>query len=278
MKENDSSHDFFHILRVRNLALHIAKCEKIAEKESLLLIELVSYLHDINDHKYKSSNESESSKIEKLRNILSKHNITNEFYYRKLFNIINNISFSKENKILTNYKKYEAMIVNEKKTSDAANININEAKQKYENYMNLINKCVELRIVQDADRLDAIGAIGIGRTFTYSGSRNVSMFNFVPNDVNQCQTKLKSNCNDCIANESQNSENMKRNGHNIDEWIANDLCKGTCIGHFFEKLLLLKDLMKTDTGKQMALERTQFMKSFVKQFCHEWDISHLPEK
>ena len=287
MKDYDSSHDFYHILRVRNLALHIAKQEKIKDPKSLQLIELCAYLHDINDHKYinKDNEKASLSNYDMIKNILQKYNLetgNDDSYFKQLIKIIDNVSFSKEKKLISNYntalenklkkgkiklEKTEILTMEngETKTQDQdkkeenieENIDENKLNQdikKYQDYSEFMQNCVELRIVQDADRIDAIGAIGIGRTFTFSGSRNRSMFNFVPNYVNY----------DC--NDDTDSKNIK-------EWIDKDLCNGTCIGHFFEKLLILKNLMKTESGKKMAIERTNFMKLFVKQFCNEWDLS-----
>lgn len=102
-------------------------------------------------------------------------------------------------------------------------------------------KTLEAQIVQDADRLDAIGAIGIGRTFMYGGSRGTKMY-----DENIPVMEFK------------------------DE-IAYRRYKGTVINHFYEKLFKLKDLMNTETAKQIANQRHEFMVAFVEQFLHEWN-------
>ncbi|MCK5170406.1 MAG: HD domain-containing protein, partial [Bacteroidales bacterium] len=99
---------------------------------------------------------------------------------------------------------------------------------------------IEGKIVQDADRLDAIGAIGVGRTFAFGGKFGNEMHN--PNL-------------EVILHE--NFEQYKKS-------------KGTTINHFYEKLLLLKDRVNTETGQQIALERHQYMEHFLKQFHNEW--------
>ena len=98
---------------------------------------------------------------------------------------------------------------------------------------------IEGKIVQDADRLDAIGAIGVGRTFAFGGKFGNEMHN--PNL-------------EVILHE--NFEQYKKS-------------KGTTINHFYEKLLLLKDRVNTETGQQIALERHQYMEHFLKQFNNE---------
>lgn len=98
----------------------------------------------------------------------------------------------------------------------------------------------ELAVVQDADRLDAIGAIGIARTFCYGGSKGTSMYD--PNIVPRKD----------LTKQSYSSQ------------------EPPTICHFYEKLLLLKDKMKTDSGRKVAEQRHQFMVMFLEQFYAEW--------
>lgn len=101
-------------------------------------------------------------------------------------------------------------------------------------------KTLEAQIVQDADRLDAIGAIGIGRTFMYGGAKGSKMFdeNIEPIDF---------------------ADEVAYRNH-----------QGTVINHFYEKLFKLKDLMNTETAKEIANHRHQVMEAFVKEFLSEW--------
>lgn len=101
---------------------------------------------------------------------------------------------------------------------------------------------VESRCVQDADRLDALGAIGIARAFTYGGSKNRSLYEPNINPV------MHGSFHEYQVNQSHT------------------------INHFYEKLLLLKDRMTTPTGKVLAEERHQFMVTYLNQFFKEWNL------
>lgn len=99
----------------------------------------------------------------------------------------------------------------------------------------------ELDVIQDADRLDAIGAIGIARTFNYGGHMNRELYNpAVPPNLNMTKDEYKNST-------------------------------APTINHFYEKLLLLKDRMNTQTGQAIAIRRHEFMKDFLDEFYAEWN-------
>ena len=175
----------------------------IAEKEkcNTKIVQLGALLHDIADSKFHNGDESIGPKV--ARTFLESEKVDAETI-NHVINIIENISFKGGNF----EKKF---------------------------------KSIELEIVQDADRLDAIGAIGIARTFNYGGFKNRPLYNpAVPPNLQMNKEEYK------------NSE-------------------APTINHFYEKLLLLKDKMNTETGKKMAQERHHFMETFLSQFYAEWD-------
>ena len=178
--------------------------KKIAEKEggNLELIELSALLHDIADPKFHNGDETLALKISK--DFLEEIHVNAELIEQVLF-VIKNISFK----------------------------NRAEAPE---------NPPLELQIVQDADRLDAIGAIGIARTFNFGGFKNNLMYH----------PEIKPNL-------GMNKEEYKKSN-------------GTTINHFYEKLLLLKDLMNTETAKKIASERHNFMLQFLDEFYKEWNV------
>lgn len=99
----------------------------------------------------------------------------------------------------------------------------------------------ELDVIQDADRLDALGAIGIARTFAYGGHKNREIYN----------------------------PEIKPDLHMTKEEYKNSTAPS--INHFYEKLLLLKDRMNTESGKRIARYRHQFMVNYLDTFYKEWD-------
>jgi len=171
------------------------------EKVDIFIVELGALLHDIADSKFNDGDEEIGPR--KAREFLSSLHVQ-EDVINHVENIISNISF-KGGRHTQNFKS------------------------------------PELDVIQDADRLDAIGAIGIARTFNYGGHKNREIYN--PEiEPNLSMTKK----------EYKNSD-------------------APTINHFYEKLLLLKERMNTDTGKSMAEHRHKFMEQFLDEFYKEWD-------
>lgn len=171
------------------------------ENVNLLVVELGALLHDIADSKFHNGDEEIGPK--KAREFLESLNLEKEIITH-VENIVRHISFSGGN---------------HKRGFDS----------------------IEMDVVQDADKLDAIGAIGIGRTFTYGGHKNREMYN------PEINPKL-----DMTKDEYKNNNSPS-------------------VNHFYEKLLLLKDTMNTETGTKIAQNRHKFMEKYLEQFYKEWN-------
>jgi uncharacterized protein len=166
------------------------------------VVELAALLHDISDHKY---NNGDFQKGEKVAFELLISNGASEELATQVSKVIGIVSFKGAN-------------VADETTS------------------------LEGQIVRDADRLDAIGAIGIARAFAYGGSRNRPLYN------PEIEPRLHSSKEDYYNSKSHT------------------------INHFYEKLLLLKDRMETETAKKLASERQKVMLDFLEQFKKEWEM------
>lgn len=220
----DASHDWHHIERVWNNAKEIQKHEK---KANSLVVTLWALLHDIAEAKFHGGDETIWPK--KTREFLEtlgveKNNID------AVVDIVENISFKKE------FDKPS------KKTEKEKKLPLPKGDVwKTEGF----SKSIELQIVQDADRLDAIWAIGIARAFTYGGIMGRIFY-----DPEVKPRKFK------------NKEEYKKDQMALGE--------STTINHFYEKLFLLKDLMNTKTWKKLAKKRHKFMVKYVKEFKSEF--------
>ncbi|MDA8930903.1 HD domain-containing protein [Bacteroidia bacterium] len=172
-----------------------------SERVDVLIVELGALLHDIADSKFNGGDETIGPR--KAREFLATQDVSSEVIDHVIL-IIENISF--------------------KGGKEA---------QKF--------KSPELDVVQDADRLDALGAIGIARTFNFGGFKNREIYNpTIPPNLHMTKEEYKKST-------------------------------APSINHFYEKLLLLKDLMNTATGKAMAQQRHDYMEGFLEQFYKEWE-------
>lgn len=172
------------------------------EKEAdLYVVELAALLHDIGDHKFHNGDETVGPRM--VRSWLEKQQ-AEEALIQKICNIVSDLSFKGAG------------------TSSAMT-------------------SLEGRIVQDADRLDAIGAIGIARAFAYGGHKGRELYNpTVPPELHQTFDAYKAST-------------------------------APTVNHFYEKLLLLKERMHTQTARTMADARHQYMEDYLAQFYAEWE-------
>jgi uncharacterized protein len=193
--ENEGSgHDWWHIHRVRNVALKLAE----TEGGNTFIIEMAALLHDLDD--WKLNDGSEISKTEQWLNDVT----------------------------LADSEKVEILEIIEQVSFKGAGV----------------ENCafsIEAKLVQDADRLDAIGAIGVARTFAYGGSKGRLIYH----------------------------PDVKPVLHN--DFEAYKKNTAPTINHFYEKLLLLRNLLNTNSAKQMAEKRHSFMENFLEQFYDEWN-------
>ncbi len=194
-KDLEGSHDWQHILRVYNMAVHLHNVEG-GNRE---IIELAALLHDVSDHKYNGGNFDEGWQV--ARQVIIDFGGTEELA-NSVADVVKVVSF-------------KGALVEDVETS------------------------LEGKIVRDADRLDAIGSIGIARTFAYGGSKNQAIY----------------------------IENIPSVLHDSKEAYFNS--KTHTINHFYEKLLLLKDRMETQTAKEIAEIRHERMIRFLDEFISE---------
>ena len=171
------------------------------ENVNVFVVQLAALLHDIADSKFHNGDETVGPK--KARAFLFQNNVDSTVI-EHVIKIIENMSFKNS---LENVERFSSE---------------------------------ELKVVQDADRLDAIGAIGIARCFNYGGFKNREMYN-----------------PDIEPNLNLTKEDYKKS-------------TAPTINHFYEKLLLLKDQMNTKTARRIASDRHNYMEGFLKQFYAEW--------
>ena len=174
-----------------------------SEEVDVLVVDLASLLHDIADPKFHNGDESIGPRLAK--DFLTSIEV-GKTTIKHVIAIIENMSF--KNSFEKNDQQFSSK---------------------------------ELEVVQDADRLDAIGAIGIARAFNYGGFKNRTLYD-----------------PEIAPNLKMTKEEYKKSN-------------APTINHFYEKLLLLKDKMNTQTGKEIAAQRHQFMLDYLEQFYGEWN-------
>jgi uncharacterized protein len=194
---DSSGHDWWHIDRVRNVALRLAK----EEGADLFVVELAALLHDIADWKFHAGDDTQGP--QQARAWLTNQGVAAEVV-EHVAEIIATLSFK------------GAGVPTPMRTKEGA-------------------------VVQDADRLDAIGAIGVARAFAYGGHRGRPMHD-----------------PDCPPESHASFAAYKKNS-------------GPTLNHFYEKLFLLKDRMNTAAAKRLALARHAYLEQFVEEFLAEWE-------
>ena len=203
--EDYTGHDWWHTHRVRVLAKKIA----ISESADLFIVDMAALLHDVGDYKFFGGDEEAGVLF--VKKWLSSLKVTEELA-DKILTVISNISYKNTLPESGNRKK--------------------------QNSPNFPSK--EFMAVCDADRLDAIGAIGIARAFTYGGFYKRQIYN----------PKIKP-----MKNITQ------------EEYKKTD---APSINHFYEKLLRIKEMMYTKLGKKIAKKRHRFLNLYLKEFYKEW--------
>jgi len=207
LSKDSTGHDWWHIHRVRNLAKRIAR----HEGADIFIVELAALLHDIGDYKFFQGDE-ETGAV-KAREWLSSLEIT-PLFIDKIVEITSKISFMHTLPVK------------------------GERKNKKNFPIPTLSK--ELMAVTDADRLDAMGAIGIARAFTYGGFFNRPIYDPA----------------------TKPSKSITKEEYKTTE--------APSINHFYEKLLKLKDMMYTKLGRKMAKRRHRFLNLYLKHFFKEW--------
>lgn len=190
-----SGHDYFHTMRVYQMATRIA----IEENADLQLVQLAALLHDVDDRKLSPEtceNKDRAMAFMRSRNLA-------EDVIEQIKEIIDEVSFMGKDSV--------------------------------------VPKTLEGKCVQDADRLDALGAMGIARAFAYGGNHNRVMYDpEIPPAMNMGKEEYQNHVS-------------------------------TTVNHFYEKLFLLKDMMNTDSAKEIAEHREQYMKEYIDEFMDEWE-------
>lgn len=190
-----SGHDFFHTMRVYQMATKIA----MEEKADLQIVQLAALLHDVDDRKLSPETcENKDRAVAYMRSKgLSEDTIT------RVKDIIGEVSFVGTDSV--------------------------------------VPKTLEGKCVQDADRLDALGAMGIARAFAYGGNHNRVMYDpEIPPALNMGKEEYQNHVS-------------------------------TTVNHFYEKLFLLKDMMNTESAKRIAGHREQYMREYIDEFLAEWN-------
>lgn len=202
LAQAEGGHDWSHVMRVLGLARTLARDEGAI----MLVVELAVLLHDVADSKFHGGDHRIGAKV--ARDFLATQGVEPE--------VIDHVAF------IVEHMSYSAGLAGSLQGHPLA-------------------ESIEFKVVQDADRLDALGAVGIARTFNYGGHKGRALYDpAIPPQPDQSATQYQGST-------------------------------APTINHFYEKLLLLADTMHTKTGRRLARERHRFMEAFLAQFYAEWE-------
>lgn len=234
-QNHDPSHDWHHVHRVRLMALNLTRCSSISSKEpDLLVVELGALFHDLCDSKYLNHPHQKSNSIVKASDILSNffqpfldQRIIQSTQIQKIYRIVDNVSWSKEE-------------ARKRRLLSSPDNKFDLDQQEWE------DECVEFQCVSDADRLDAIGSIGILRMAAFSAKKNRPLHIPPANPQNDSKPPAE-----------------QAEGYN-----------GSAIAHFHEKLLKIRgDRLKTEMAREEAERRQSMMASFLAELDLEWLVA-----
>lgn len=200
LKDNDASHDWDHVQRVRKIAKHIGQHEKGVDME---IVDLAALFHEIGDEKYAKDGEDAATLISTFLRSVS-------------------------------YPQERAQTVVKVATSVSFRHQIRGSE----------NVSKEVSVVRDADRLDAMGAIGIARAFTFGGARHRRLYD----------PKSDAGASPKMADPTTYGKETS-----------------TTVHHFYEKLLHLKGMMETKRGAEIATDRHNFMLHYLDRLDSEWE-------
>ncbi|EFJ39838.1 hypothetical protein VOLCADRAFT_70359 [Volvox carteri f. nagariensis] len=221
----DASHDFAHIQRVRANARNLAQLEGL-NAGAMALVDLAALLHDVRDWKYSGNHDATT---EAVTTFLAGQGLDSETISR-VTHIISKVGFKEElaGSNGSGAEPVPALSLEAAIVQDADRCELRKGE---------LRKPLEHRI------LDAIGAIGIARCFTFGGAKHRVLYD---------------------------PEVPPREGLSKEQYMAGG-AQSTTINHFYEKLLKLKALMKTSAGAQIAAKRHEFMEQYLQQFHNEWN-------
>jgi uncharacterized protein len=265
MSRNDPSHDWWHVHRVRVLALTLAREEGVTEDVALEIVEVAALLHDVKDYKYSGSENAGALAVRSwLQANSMRYSLWEDvnWYVDAIVLIVARVGFKNELKSESAGAGDGAAPLSEKRKKELADA---EWEEKHGAYARSASLRVLCGCVQDADRLDAMGAIGIARTFSYGGARGSPMHDpgISPREGDDLTRERY------VADAAHGGQGGSSKGFKAGEGAGARV--NTTINHFHEKLLKLAGMMKTASGYRRAMVRHDTMTRFLEDFEFEWN-------